>query len=756
MKFLWSKSRELLDLAPKSFRKDYWIFIIKRRPWLRNLFIALFLMVLMGTGSAYYYAFHYIGDLKDSHGQPIDLDKLGRSSFKRSSYIYANNGEIIGRFYEQIRDPIRFNEIPIEVRNGFVAAEDKRFYRHPGIDFRAILSAGIGNLLRAKGVKVWKRSPSGASTINQQYVRLAYADEVSEFKNRERTLSRKIKEARIAIQVTKRYSRDKIVENFLNMIYFGHGVNGVAEASQRYFGKDIRRDKLNLREISILVSLNKSPLLYCPIIHKPTELKLEDIKDTVQSKKLKEEYNNRLAKEIVRLKNARDRYNWVLGRMFDDGYINQKDRGEAFFKEEEPLELGFLTLKPLKNPTYGYSNRMVKELLMSQGYSDEDLSYYGGFRIYTTFDPKIQKIASEEFEKHLMAINMEKKPEDRLNGAFVIIEVKTGRVLALSGGNDFNETQYNRVLASRSPGSGFKPFTYAAAIEYFNKDFFDKICNCPFSMIGGSGKTWAPQNFHEENPVPYGYIDFSTGLIRSVNLATLNLARSMGGMEQIIKLANSMGVWGNPGMVRDSEGNIWFKKPGYKIRGGLVPLLPTAIGASDVNLLELAKAYTVFFRNGVYIRPILITEVKNTYGDEVIYKPKPLFEKRVLSSETSSKMLALMRAVTKIGTAKISMRDIEQQVACKTGTSNGPRDVSMWCGTPELVIAIRFGIDDYRVIELPEYMKKVSGRVDMQVTGGWVAGPLVRKMVDRIYAERIKVNFSSEVESELQRLLSNP
>ena len=273
-------------------------------------------------------------------------------------------------------------------------------------------------------------------------------------------------------------------------------------------------------------------------------------------------------------------------------------------------------------------------------------------------------------------------------------------------------------------------------------------------MKGGGGKTWTPENFREENPVPYGYIDLSTGLIRSINLATLNLARSVG-MEPVIKLANSMGVWGNPGMVRDSEGDIWFKQPGYEIKGGLVPLLPTAIGASDVNLLELANAYAVFFRNGIYIRPTLITEVRSTYGDNVIYKLKPPSEKRVLTAETSNKILALMRAITKIGTAKISMRDIEQEVACKTGTSNGPRDVSIWCGTPEIIIAIRFGVDDYRIIELPDYMRNVSGRDDMQVTGGWVAGPLARKMFDRIYEGRQKVEFSAEVETELQKILNH-
>ncbi|MEX2033541.1 MAG: transglycosylase domain-containing protein, partial [Candidatus Colwellbacteria bacterium] len=442
MKMLWPKSKELLDFIPKQLKTDYWIFIVKRRTWLRNTFIGLFLASITTAGMAYYYMFHYTGDLKDGNGNPIDFEKLGRSSFKRSSYVYANNGEMTGRYFEEIRDPIRLKEVPEEIRNGFIAAEDKRFYSHPGIDKWAILRAAIGNELRKFNIKYFRNS--GASTINQQAVRLAYADEVPEFRNRDRTLTRKLKEARIAIQLTKKYSRDEILQDFLNRIYFGHGVNGVAEASQRYFGKDIRREKLSLREVAILVSLNKSPSLYCPILHRPAE-----------------DNENELAKEIVRLKNARDRYNWVLGRMLDDGYISQEDHNKAHFKEEEPLELGFLTLKPLKNPTYGYGNRLVKELLMSRGYSDEDLSYSGGLRIFTTFDPALQRIASEEFEKHLSLLNTGKKPEDKLNGAFVVIEVKTGNILALSGGNDFNETQYNRAMASRSSGSGFKPFTYA-------------------------------------------------------------------------------------------------------------------------------------------------------------------------------------------------------------------------------------------------------------------------------------------------------
>src|SRR3989344_1102529 len=157
MRFLLSKSRELLDFIPKQFKTDYWVFIIKRRPWLKKILIGLFLMPILIVGMTYYYIFRYIGDLKDSQGQKIDFEKTGRSNFKRSSYIYTNNGEMTGRFYEEIRDPVRLGDIPKSVRNGFVAAEDKRFYGspylHPGVDAIAIVRAAIGNGLRKINIR---------------------------------------------------------------------------------------------------------------------------------------------------------------------------------------------------------------------------------------------------------------------------------------------------------------------------------------------------------------------------------------------------------------------------------------------------------------------------------------------------------------------------------------------------------------------------------------------------------------------------
>jgi len=753
LRIFWSKSRELLEYIPKRIKEKYWLVIIKRRPWVKRAFWGIVIFFTLASAGSYYYIFRYVGDLKDDNGQLLDFSEQSQAGFKLTSYVYADNNETIGRFFQEVRDPLKLAEVPEQLKNGLIAAEDQRFYSHPGVDLPAVIRAVVGNILRKFNIKYLRNS--GASGIAQQYTRLYYGDKIKQFYTREHTLSRKVKEARIAIQLVEHRSRDKIIEDFMNMIYLGHGVNGVAEGALRYFGKDLRKDELTLREIAILVSMNKSPSLYCPVYHKPNEPIIDGKEDPEATQKIKKEYEAESAKEIIRLTFARDRYNWVLERMLDEGNISKTEFETTRFKKDEPLDSDLIRLKPIKNPAYGYGNRMVKEFLLSRGVSEAQLSEHGGFRIYTTINTEVQNIASEEFEKHLGSLNEGLKQEDKINGAFVIIETSTGNILALSGGNNFDETQYNRAMASRSPGSGFKPFTYAAAMEHYQKGFFDKICNCPFTRIWGEGKIWAPQNFREENPVPYGYIDLATGLIRSINLATLNLAMSLpNGAQSVVLTANSMGVRGNYGVVKDSDGNVWFRRPGYDGNGGGLEVgLPTVIGGSDVNMLELANAYTVFFRKGIYLRPTLIKEVKDSYGIKTIFKSDAPIAKEVLSDKTADKMVALMRAVTKIGTAKISMRDIKQQVACKTGTSNGPKDVSIWCGTPEIVIAFRFGNDDFsKIIDLPTYMRKTSGSINTQVTGGWVAGPLARRVIDRIYENRNKVEFSEQVENYLNEL----
>ncbi len=590
---LWSKSREILEeYLPKDFAKRHLIIIfnwrrVKKLMWAMTV-VFLFSLIPLFAGIWYMYGYNgcilNIGCLNDDNGKPLDLNKLAHSDFKRASYIYADNGQIIGMYFDEIRDPVRINEVPKRIQDAFIAAEDKRFYSHHGVDIMAIASAAMGNTLRSYGLKFWARS-GGASTITQQFARLEYASDVNDFKTRARSISRKIKEARLAIQLEKHYPKEKILEGFLNIIWLGHGANGVSAADQRYWGKDIRTDKPTIREAVILAAINKNPALYDPISHEPTEPKINLDTSANTADQLKEEYKAKIKKEGARVALAKDRYNFVLDQMRNNGAISQEEYDKNRFEPDENPNTELAHLKPWKDPSYGYSNRMIKEFLLSEGHTEQELSYHGGLRIYTTIDPKIQKIASEEFEKQLVLLNQGLAGQNRLNGAFTIIEVKTGNILALSGGNSFDESQFNRSLAYRSPGSGIKPFIYAAAIEKGGYNLFTKACNTPFSMRGANGKAWAPKNFEEKSPRPTDCNrDLAEGVIFSLNLETLNIARNIT-MEPIIALLNDFGIWGNRGIIRDSDGKIWFRRPGYQITGGLVPLLPTAIGASDVSLI---------------------------------------------------------------------------------------------------------------------------------------------------------------------------
>ncbi|MDO8536761.1 MAG: transglycosylase domain-containing protein, partial [bacterium] len=729
-------AREFSDLA-----RNFWL--IRKRPWVPKFVILCLILILIFGSGFFYYLYFYDGDLTDASGRPLDWNKLGRRDYKRASYVYAADGRQIGMFFYEIRDPVKLNEVPTLLANGFIAAEDKRFYSHHGIDYLATLRALTINFFHKVGFRYG--SKSGASGISQQEARLLYADEVVEFRTREHSYSRKLKEAKVAIRLERKYPKEKIFEGFLNNVYFGHGVNGVAEAARFYFGKDLRRDTLGPREVAILVSLNKSSQKYCPIFHEPKKTEPGPGASKTEIEEVSKAYKKALAEESVRITLARERYNWVLGRMFREGFLNASEYEQALFTKDDPLELALLHVTPLNNNEFGYGNRIVKDELLVGGFSEDMISHHGGLRVRTSYDTEIQKIAVEELTRQLTELNRERKDgEEKLEGAIVVIENKTGRVVALSGGHDFRETQFNRVLSLRSAGSVFKPFVYAAGFEFYGKTLEDKICNCPFRMpeqIDARGKVlkwWSPKNFEEKNPAPSGFIPLPTGLIRSVNLATLNLAKDIG-IDSVIAMAHKTGVWGHRNVLADPDGNIWFRRPGVNTKdGGLEPYLPTAIGASDVSLLELTSAFSTFARGGTYIQPTIILKVEDAEGG-ILYQAPEVAEKRVLSESTALLTTILLRAVTKIGTAKISMRDIDQQVAVKTGTSNGPYDLSMIGYTPEYTIGIRIGYDAPKVIAVPEYMKRVGGDPKMQVSGGWVAGPVFRKVVDRIYEDRPKV-----------------
>lgn len=736
----------------------YTVKFVKNRPvlkWTRRGFI-----VALPSFAVWYWYHH--GKLIDDHGQPLDFAKLRNKDFYKASYVYDINGQPIGRFFYEARDYMKLEEIPLLVRQAFIAAEDQNFYQyhlnalnttlqfgHFGIDPLAIGRASFLNVIN-KLTGYYKKS--GGSTIHQQLIRRLHENDVADFRNRTQTIPRKVREGRAAVRLNQLYSKDEILEGFLNLPYFGHGANGVAEAWRVYFDKDLRKDPVTIREVAIVTALNKSPERFCPISHRHQS----------SSKKLPPETDSQMVARIIR---ARDRANYVMERLYKDNYISQTDYQRECFKEDDPLDLDIINFNPIGKKQLVYANRMIKETLIFNGIDDDEITKHAGLKIYSTIDGQIQQILSEEVNKQLAVLNSELPDDNPLEASFVVIDVKTGEIRAISGGHeDVSQMQYNRVLARRSPGSAIKPFVYATALEE-GRTFNDFIRNSGIRMRGANGKVWAPQNFHEDRPVPMGPIPLPIGFIRSVNLPTIQMILGIeNGMEKFIGLANRCGIWGNRNVLKDSEGVVWFKYLSsleeYSSDDpdqGLVPKLPTVIGASGISLVELAAGYGVFARNGKYIRPTLIKEVLDPDGLSWLKINRPE-EKQVISQETAKNITILGRAVTEFGTLKISMRGIPQKVAGKTGTSNtpglniydqpseGPADAMVATWNPEYVILIRFGHDQLRSIEVPEYMKRASGRASMQVSGGWLVGPAARKVWDRMYSDRPKVSFSEDVE----------
>ena len=641
---------------------------------LLKISLVLLVLLVVASGYGFYYIYFKNDDLPN-------LKKLGELQMKRSSYVFSSSNQIVGRFFYEIRDPVKLKDVPEMVKKVVLAAEDKRFFSHYGVDPLAIVRAAVHNYLS-------RRTVSGASTITQQLTRLLYEDEVPEFKIREMRMSRKRKEARIAIQMERYYSKEEILEAYLNYIYLGHGRFGIVEAARFYFGKEL--SELTVLEAAVIVGINKYPSKFCP---------------------------------IDRPKAAKERRDLILLLAKENKVIS-----EAEYKEyvQQPIVLNIT-----KNDfDFGYANDFVRRVLLEKGYKTDDIWTKGGLKIKTTIDGRIQKIASRVLREHLATLNIlnNKKNKDSfpLEGAVVVIRNFSGEIAAVVGGHDFNETKYNRavqVSSIRQPGSAFKIFTYATALKE-GRGFYDQICDCPIHLPGKISfhgqvlKWWSPRNFHEfSHPDFMGFINLWQGLVLSRNVATVFLAKQFG-IKKVIETAQDMGI-----------------------KSKLDPYLPTAIGASSIGLLELTAAYSVFPGRGMYYEPSIVSEIDDPSG-KVLYQAEAT-SKRALPSEVAESMTVLLRAVTEVGTAKLTFKDIKQKTAGKTGTTNDSRDVLFFGFTPGpngYTIGVRLGYD------MP---KSIGARQ----TGGLLAAPVCRRIIEKIYENQPMDFFSPDVEGKLTQLI---
>lgn len=653
--------------------------------------------------------------------------------------LFAGDGQVMMEYAAEKRLFVPIEKIPDKVKHAFIAAEDKHFYTHSGIDYIGIVRAVLGNL---KKIGTGRR-PAGASTITQQVAKnFLLSSELS--------YTRKIKEAILARRIDKAFSKDHILELYLNEIYLGNRAYGVAAAAMNYFGKSL--DDLTLDEIAYLAALPKGPNNYNP----------------------KTRYDAAVA-----------RRNWVISRMVEDGYADEKEAEEA---KKRPLKVVERKSGFLKDTEY-YSEEVRRTI--SRNFGDEAL-YQGGLIVRTTIDPRLQEIATKALRKGLLeydrrhgwrgattsikidenykksladakltsgaeeswkkavvlkvtkdkaeietadgangeiplsllawarhvekgqnmgpvptsveqvlrkgdVIYVEKTAEKdkenynlrqipEIEGGMAVIDPHTGKVLALVGGFSFAKSQFNRATqAYRQTGSTFKPFVYLTALE-LGYSPTDLILDAPFVLDQGEGlPKWKPVNFSKKF---YGLMTLRRGVELSKNLMTVRLAQDIG-MDKIVDMSKRIGV-----------------------NDHLAPYLSSSLGAADTRVINMVAAYAVIVNGGKKVPPYMIERIQDRKG-RTIYRheqtpcpdcnatkwanqPVPDFHvvrEQVVDPLSAYQMTSILEGVATRGTGA-RLNGLHRHVAGKTGTTNETKDAWFVGFTPDLVAGVYVGYDE--------------------------------------------------------------
>lgn len=658
--------------------------------------------------------------------------------------LFAGDGQIMMEYAAEKRLFVPIDKIPELVKNAFISAEDKHFYKHAGIDYTGIIRAALGNLRKMGSGK----RPAGASTITQQVAKnFLLSSEVS--------YTRKLKEAILARRINKAFSKDHVLELYLNEIYLGNRAYGVAAAAMNYFNKSL--DELTLDEIAFLAALPKGPNNYNP----------------------KTRYDAALA-----------RRNWVIDRMVEDGYVSAEEAAEAKERELTVVEHknGFL-----KDTEY-YSEEVRRTI--SNNFGDEAL-YQGGLIVRTTVDPKLQSIATRAVRNGLIAydkrhgwrgatakielddnykeslqsakltpgaednwqkavvlqvskdkaeietaggdsgiinlsslkwarhaekgknmgpvptsvtqvlergdviyveeVSQDKKAKDatkvynlqqvpEVEAGMAVMDPHTGKVLALVGGFSFAKSQFNRATqAYRQTGSSFKPFVYLTALEVGYSPT-DLILDAPFVLDQGEGMPkWKPVNFSKKF---YGLMTLRRGVELSKNLMTVRLAQDIG-MDKIVEMSRRLGV-----------------------NDHLSPYLSSSLGAADTRVINMVGAYCVIVNGGKKVPPYMIERIQDRKG-HTIYKheqtpcrecaadkwenqDEPDFQvvrEQVVDPLSAYQMTSILEGVAVRGTAA-KLNELHRHLAGKTGTTNETKDAWFVGFSPDLVAGVYVGFDE--------------------------------------------------------------
>jgi len=539
--------------------------------------------------------------------------------------IYSHDGVVLAELHEEENRVLK----PIEsispiLKQTVIAMEDTDFYDHNGLNAKSIMRALYRDIIAMEFVE-------GGSTLTQQLAR-------NLFLTKRKTILRKLEEALLAIQIEKHFTKTDILEMYLNQVYWGHNTYGIESASQYYFGKSSQN--LRVAESAMLVGLLKGPELYSPLRNK------------------------------VR---AKRRQRVVLNRMAALGLITEDQAQQAYVEE-----LIYQKQKKLRYKAPYFTSHVLKQLIEMYGEKD---TYTSGLKVRTTLNYRYQEKAKAVVDNY---IEKSKNPhwikKQRVDGlgysqaAILAMDPRTGYILAMQGGNDFLDTQFNRVTqAQRQPGSAFKPFVYLTALEHgFSPGSFIDDSEISFNTIEG---VYTPQNYNKKFR---GLLPMRRALELSVNVVAVKL-NDMVTPEAVVRTAKQIGI-----------------------AAELKPILSLPLGAFEVTMIDLAAAYGVFANNGIRVEPVSILSIEDRNGT-VLYKHQHQ-EKQVYSRKMILALVDMMTGVLNYGTGRNAR--LPRPIAGKTGTTSNYKDAWFFGFIPQMVTVAWVGNDDNEPMN--------------QVTGGWI------------------------------------
>ena len=595
-----------------------------------------------------------------------------------ASVLLDRNGKKFADLAPVQRETVKLSSLPQHVTDAFVAIEDKRFYKHNGVDWVRVGGAAFRNILSGE-------IDQGSSTITMQLSRNIFTDRLQAS---DKSLRRKLFEARVAKKIEKRFTKQEILELYLNHIYFGGGAYGIQSASRYYFEKPA--SKLKLHESALLAAMPKAPSHYDP---------------------------------RSRPQRARQRRDLVLSAMAAQGFITPEKAAAA-----QDMRLGATRDAPGfhgQRPLGAYFAQMVRKEL--EEHLGEEI-YTRKLKIRTTLDVTAQTAAEDELNRQLRAVERgafgtvrgqkystygKWKPEgpQYMQGAVVVMETRTGDVLALVGGRDFRHSRFNRAtLAKRQSGSAFKPFVYGAALANGYSPS-QPILDAPVRLVS-DGKAWEPRNYDNDH---YGLLSMRTALAYSRNIPSVRLAAAVG-RDDIAKLASAAGIKGE---VRNS------------------PMV--ALGITEVTPLELTAAFATFATLGERAKPRYVLRVEDEHG-VILYRTQ-IQRERKIDPGLAYVLTDMMSDVVTQGTgAAVRQAGFYGPVAGKTGTTSDGADVWFVGYTPEIVAGVWVGYDERK--PLPA-----------RASGGNVSAPVFGRIMNRIYRKRDMPNGWSAPANVVTRLI---